>query len=360
MTSQATILIQLQRIDGANRVLASFAVETRIERRRGGWYVVWTRNDRPTIARRWSTRGQGFYPPWSQLWGHGGTACTALSQLIRWLRGQPVLPISTWRYWASDRVQLLPLAAVEDLQSAGYPEHASCVLCGHKSTGSFDWWSLDGVSGPCCHWTSGCRQGTGSRRETGAPLYGLTIWEPWATLLALGHKRIETRPWAPPEHARGCFFAVHASKHWTPEQSRLARRKPFRDLLPDDWRCQDMERPRTLGTLVSVHQLADWYQMPPACPPIEKPPRWLVDLAEWEPALGDFRLGRWAWHLPLISKLEAPIPYRGLQGLWHVKDDRIRGKVSRAILAAIREQQRAVDEIAAADFEAAAAYEEVV
>ena len=23
---------------------------------------------------------------------------------------------------------------------------------------AIDWWHLEGVSGPCCHWTNGCRQ----------------------------------------------------------------------------------------------------------------------------------------------------------------------------------------------------------
>ena len=82
-----------QRLSACNEVLASFAPDTTIERRRGGWYVCWTASRGP-IARRWRCRGQGFYPVWFRRWPHGGTATTALSQLIRWLRGQPVIVIS--------------------------------------------------------------------------------------------------------------------------------------------------------------------------------------------------------------------------------------------------------------------------
>ena len=129
---------------------------------RGELIVSWEkRGTGEAVFRRWQCRhGQDFYPTWSRLWGHGGTACTALAQLIRWIQGRPVLPMSTWRYWAGEKCRL----AREDgdeliarLTHANYPEHAHCVLCGRELHG-LDWWNLDGVSGPCCSWTNGCRQ----------------------------------------------------------------------------------------------------------------------------------------------------------------------------------------------------------
>lgn len=148
-------------VDVANQVLQSFAPDTRIERRRGGWYVCWTRRNGEELSRRWMTRGQDFYPVWHREWAHGGTASTALSQLIRWMQGKPVLPLSTWKYWAGDTCKLLrhhPQDAIRLLLDAGYPEHSKCVLCGVSPIERFDWWSLDGVSGPCCSYTTGCRQ----------------------------------------------------------------------------------------------------------------------------------------------------------------------------------------------------------
>jgi len=148
------------RLVASNKALADFADESRIERRPSGLFVVWKKwNSNEEISRRWHCRsGQDFYPTWSQIWPHGGTACTALSQLVRWIREQPVLPISSWRYWASERVKLCKPETSLILLDAGYPEHAQCVLCGEVINGSLDWWHLDGVSGPCCGWTSGCRQ----------------------------------------------------------------------------------------------------------------------------------------------------------------------------------------------------------
>lgn len=146
----------------ANRVLDCFAEGTMILWIEGrGVVVTWRQSNGEDVFRRWQTRGQDFYPTWHKQWGHGGTASTALAQLVRWVQGKPVLPLSTWRYWFGDKCRLARNRADEGLQSlihGGYPETAACVLCKHTISGSMDWWSLKGVTGPCCGWTTGCRQ----------------------------------------------------------------------------------------------------------------------------------------------------------------------------------------------------------
>lgn len=169
------------RVEAANLAIASFAPGTAILIQPSGHVAVRWRSrvhgqgEPPIIERRWMARGQDFYPVWQRLWSGGGTACTALSQLVRWVKGRPVLPISTWRYWASSKCKLLrhgddPVghegeAAISALLRAGYPERVNCVLCGLE-LGPMDWWSLGGVSGPCCGWASGCRQEV--RRDQGS------------------------------------------------------------------------------------------------------------------------------------------------------------------------------------------------
>lgn len=84
---------------------------------------------------------------------------TALAQLLRWLQGRPVLPIATWRYWASDDVGLLDANTVDTLEAAGYPKNHCCVLCGEDLTNkNFGWWNLSGTEGTCCYPNQGCRQ----------------------------------------------------------------------------------------------------------------------------------------------------------------------------------------------------------
>jgi hypothetical protein len=159
------------RVAMANRVLDCFAEGTVVTYEFGrGVTVSWPTHGGKVLYRRWQTRGQDFYPTWSNRWGHGGTACTALSQLVRWIRGQPVLPLSTWRYWFSEKCWLARNRGEEGIKAlvhAGYPDVALCVLCGNPIEGGLDWWSLDNVTGPCCGWTTGCRQKPGEKKCEG-------------------------------------------------------------------------------------------------------------------------------------------------------------------------------------------------
>lgn len=155
-------IIDPKRLEAVNAVLAMFSTSQLTWRR--GFYVSWPTSDGGEVAWRWHCRGgQDFYPTWHNRWPGGGTASTAMSQLIRWLRDEPVLPISTWEYWTGPKVALgrdNGPEIVRLLREAGYPEHACCVLCGNRIEGGLDWWNLKGVSGPCCGWTTGCRQRT--------------------------------------------------------------------------------------------------------------------------------------------------------------------------------------------------------
>lgn len=151
------------RMLAANLALECFASGTMIfhcDKPSAGFWVQWTRySGTELVHRRWMTRNQDFYPMWYRQWGHGGTCSTALANLIRWCQGKPVLPLTTWIYWAGQQVNLGDRKDyVEILRSAGYPETVPCVLCEREITGGMDWWSLKGVTGPCCSMRSGCRQ----------------------------------------------------------------------------------------------------------------------------------------------------------------------------------------------------------
>lgn len=156
-------VIHPERIPAANAVLQCFAAGTTIEVPRGRIIVCWTSHG-TTVRKYWATRGQDFWPVWHNQWGQGGTCCRALSQLVRWIQGRPIWPLRMWRYWTSERVflgQERGSEMVAALEKAGYPESTACVLCGRDLASAYiDWWSLDGVSGPCCVHTdeAGCRQ----------------------------------------------------------------------------------------------------------------------------------------------------------------------------------------------------------
>lgn len=110
---------------------------------------------------QWVTNGgNDFYPTWKcGIWG--GTTSAAMSQLIRWCQGKPVLGLAQWRYWVGEGVKLAGDRGAElvaHLEASGYPASVTCVVCGVVPE-RIDWWSRDGVSGPCCHHAHGCRYG---------------------------------------------------------------------------------------------------------------------------------------------------------------------------------------------------------
>src|SRR5579862_6791320 len=151
------------RLDQANRVLSTF---DRFDRyvtlsvdERGRIWVSWIYHGTGSTlkSKAWVTRESDLHPVWRGPWG--GTESIAISQLVRWIQGKPVFPMSTWKYWASATVKLSNDQTLAVLREIGWPTEAICVLC-KKPCRGLDWWSLNGVSGPCCSgWnTAGCMQ----------------------------------------------------------------------------------------------------------------------------------------------------------------------------------------------------------
>jgi len=125
----------------------------------------------------------------------------------------------------------------------------------------------------------------------------ITLWQPYATAIALGLKRIETRGWR--THYRG-ILAIHAA----------GRSPDLSDLSP-----ALLNRLRAgaggsfpSGQIVAVVTLADC--VPSAAVRLLYPRR----INATELALGSFGPGRWAWILSDVIAIE-PIVYRSRQGL---------------------------------------------
>jgi hypothetical protein len=129
----------------------------------------------------------------------------------------------------------------------------------------------------------------------------ISLWQPWASLLVLGEKQIETRSWATPHRGP---LAVHAAKMWNPDLERLCMEEPFRSLLLKHGLGKDL-LPR--GALVGTVQLDN-------CLPTD-----LLAVKEVEYQLGDFRAGRFAWIVSRPQPLIQPIPTRGKQGIFTIE-----------------------------------------
>jgi hypothetical protein len=159
----------------------------------------------------------------------------------------------------------------------------------------------------------------------------ISLWQPWASAIALGSKRIETRSWS--TKYRGPL-AIHAAKrsveyefsdfyvswHWCGALGRqMDDEATFSQTLP-------------FGAIIATCTLID-------CRPTESfiaeeldtPRRPRSDLVccathapfyDWtERQMGDFSPGRWGWVMNDIKRLETPIPYRGKQGIFDIPDE---------------------------------------
>ena len=169
----------------------------------------------------------------------------------------------------------------------------------------------------------------------------ISIWQPWATLIALGEKRIETRGWE--TRYRGPL-AIHAAKRWDRELADLCLlNEPIREAL-----CRDPEISRRvyaqeedriglsrflpLGCVVATCRLVACLPTPRDTPDLGAPfvlgdTRRLptadpmsYSVTTTERAFGSYEPGRWAWVLEAVRELRTPIPYRGFPGIFEMPD----------------------------------------
>jgi hypothetical protein len=131
-----------------------------------------------------------------------------------------------------------------------------------------------------------------------AGIKALTLWQPWATLIALGRKRLETRGWV--TAYRGSL-AIHAARR--PPDPGLLAAEPFAGALRDALARGPLPR----GAVVAVARLVDVLPITPAL---------VAGLTQEERAFGIYGPCRWAWRLEEVRLLDPPIPARGAQGLW--------------------------------------------
>ena len=65
-------------------------------------------------------------------------------------------------------------------------------------------------------------------------MYAITLHQPWATLIALGLKKVETRSWPAPVRLLGQTFAIHAGKRLVRQPGEAIERE-LRARLGEEW-----------------------------------------------------------------------------------------------------------------------------
>lgn len=144
-------------------------------------------------------------------------------------------------------------------------------------------------------------------------------------LVAGGMKMIETRCW-PTDH-RGPL-AIHAAKKWSGELTQLCREEPFQSaLLKLGFNPGDRRFDLPFGCVVATCTLED-------CIPTPRikvngghgGAAWYQDNGRYlmrpdQEDFGDFSMGRFAWLLSDIKRLDPPVPCTGKQGFFEWNAD---------------------------------------
>ena len=134
----------------------------------------------------------------------------------------------------------------------------------------------------------------------------ITLTQPWASLVAIGAKKWETRSWA--TNYRGPL-AIHAAKGWPRWAQDSMEHRYFRTVLHEAF--QGYERDRVDGArghIIAIVQLV-------GCWPTEAV-MLAKKLTDQEAAFGDYSPNRFAWRLDDVEGLGQPIPATGHLGLW--------------------------------------------
>jgi hypothetical protein len=147
----------------------------------------------------------------------------------------------------------------------------------------------------------------------------LSLLQPWATLVAIEAKKIETRSW---NTAYRGPLAIHASlsKRFVSMRSPdyVCGEEPFCSILTEEARrivhvyphpLESAKRILPRGAVIATCELVD-----------VQPTIAISDSVDWkEIRFGDFTPGRFAWFLNNIKMLPEPVPARGALGLWEWK-----------------------------------------
>jgi hypothetical protein len=141
----------------------------------------------------------------------------------------------------------------------------------------------------------------------------ITIHQPWASLIAIGAKKIETRGWH--THYRG-KIAIHAGLK---VNTRAAESIVIAETLYKAG-ASFLPRDLSVGAIIATADLIDCVKMIDFNYKGQVPIECILEnnliVTGNEFAFGYYAIGRYAWLLDNIQPIP-PIPAKGQQGLWN-------------------------------------------
>ena len=137
------------------------------------------------------------------------------------------------------------------------------------------------------------------RTEEVPPLRAISLWQPWATAVAIGIKPDETRHWSTSYRGE---LAIHAAKRWTREEREFASVERALGRLPARL---------PLGAVVAVVTLLD------VRPADER----AFEITAQHRLWGNYAPGRFAWLLGNVRELREPVGCAGRQSFFTLPAD---------------------------------------
>lgn len=163
-------------------------------------------------------------------------------------------------------------------------------------------------------------------------LNAISLWQPWAQLMALGLKQFETRSWATGHRGQ---LAIHAAKR----KINWREVHPFiQDVLAEHGFTKDSDFP--YGAIVGLGNLTGCYRVPDDGQPrayytaksqvyqqggtvVATAPALsdgiVIPPPEPELYYGNYQPGRYAWHMPDVKAIK-PVECTGAQRIWTVPE----------------------------------------
>lgn len=130
----------------------------------------------------------------------------------------------------------------------------------------------------------------------------ISITQPWASLMAIGAKKVETRAWR--THFRG-WVAIHAAKAFPEECRALLNDDAFAGALDAAGVDRDA---LPLGQILAVTEIVH-------CERAES-----ANVTEQEAAFGNYAPGRYAIVTAGVRRLKTPITIRGALSIWRLQN----------------------------------------
>lgn len=145
----------------------------------------------------------------------------------------------------------------------------------------------------------------------------ITLWQPWATLIADGYKQYETRSWA--TSYRGTLL-IHAAKRKLVHDEMYQISQAAKGTgMPHDQIQKYWVQGVPHGAIVATCELTDCLLMSSQSPNLVNENAGEIAIAGVQPlelAVGLWKPGRFAWKFENVKPLDKPIPAIGHQGLW--------------------------------------------